>query len=76
MIPFSNTLPYELIMGDVYVDECPFCQAEHVLLPLKPNEFKLIQDGKKKLLIFPCCNNKVTVLDVDMDYLLCDQRLR
>lgn len=76
MIPFENTWPYEHIMGDLYVSYCPFCEAENVLLPLKPNELPDIQDGKKRLLIFPCCHSSVTVIDADRDYLLTNRLLR
>lgn len=76
MIPFEKAWPYERIMGDLYVSTCPFCSADNVLLPLKPAELPDIQDGKKKLLVFPCCHNKVVVIDADQDYLLTDSFLR
>lgn len=76
MIPFANTWPYEIIMKDVYVTECPFCHSPNVLLPLKIHELESIREGKKKLLVFPCCHNKLTVIDTDRDYLLADRRLR
>ncbi|ACX67698.1 hypothetical protein C7121_11215 [Paenibacillus glucanolyticus] len=76
MIPFSNTWPYDVVGNDVYVHSCPFCGTDNVLLPMKPKELVSVREGKKKLLIFPCCHNKVTVLDSDIDYLLTDQRLR
>ncbi len=76
MIPFDKAWPYEIMMGDIYVSTCPFCLKDNVLLPLKPKELSEIQDGKKKLLVFPCCHNKVTLLDVDQDYLLSDTKLR
>jgi hypothetical protein len=63
-------------MNDLYVHQCPFCASGNVLLPLKPGELKTIQAGKKRLLVFPCCHHKVTVLDADRDYLLTDQPLR
>jgi hypothetical protein len=47
-----------------------------VLLPLKPRELKTIHEGKKKLLVFPCCGNKLHVLDCDNDYLLTDKVVR
>ena len=75
MIPFSNTWPYDVVGNDVYVHSCPFCGTDNVLLPMKPKELVSVREGKK-LLIFPCCHNKVTVLDSDIDYLLTDQRLR
>lgn len=76
MIPFEKALPYDILMGDVYVQECPFCKKEHILLPLKPRDIVHAREGKKKLLVFPCCHNKVTILDSDQDYLLTDTVIR
>ncbi|WP_410772056.1 hypothetical protein [Fontibacillus sp. BL9] len=76
MIPFEKTLPYDIIMGDVYVQECPFCGRNNVLLPIKPRDITNAHEGIKKLLVFPCCGNKVTILDSDADYLLTDTKLR
>lgn len=76
MIPFSHTWPYEMIMNDVYVNECPFCAERNVLIPLRPKELDSIHHGKKKLLVFPCCHHKITVIDTDRDYLLASQPLR
>lgn len=47
MIPFSHTWPYDIIYGDLYVQSCPFCSRENVLLPMKPKELQLVRDGKK-----------------------------
>lgn len=52
MIPFEKAWPYDIIMGDLYVSSCPFCQAENVLLPVKPEELQDIQGGTKRLLVF------------------------
>ncbi|WP_261304598.1 hypothetical protein [Paenibacillus andongensis] len=76
MIPFANTWPYDIIMKDIYVAECPFCHSPNVLLPLKINELTSIHEGKKKLLVFPCCHNKLTLVDTDRDYLLADTAIR
>ncbi|CAM3050725.1 hypothetical protein PASE110613_14290 [Paenibacillus sediminis] len=76
MIPFERSWPYDVIAGDVYVQKCPFCEQENVLLPMKPHELQSVREGKKKLLVFPCCHNKVTVLNSDSDYILTDQVLR
>ncbi|GIP17165.1 hypothetical protein J40TS1_28070 [Paenibacillus montaniterrae] len=76
MIPFENTLPYDVIMNDYYVQQCPFCNAEHVLLPLKKKEIPDIQSGKKKLLVFPCCYSRLTIVNIDDDYLLADSSVR
>jgi hypothetical protein len=76
LIPFSHTWPYEIIMKDIYVAECPFCHRDNVLLPLKLDELQSIHEGKKKLLVFPCCHNKTTLIDTDRDYLLSDRPIR
>ncbi|WP_379159059.1 hypothetical protein [Paenibacillus sp. sgz5001063] len=76
MIPFSHTWPYDIVLGDMYVQYCPFCDKENVLLPMKPDELKLVRDGKKKLLVFPCCKTSLTVIDNDADYLLFDRSVR
>ncbi|GGG04936.1 hypothetical protein [Paenibacillus abyssi] len=76
MIPFENCLPYDRIMNDIYIPTCPFCGQENVLLALRPSELTEIHEGKKRLLIFPCCHNKVTVIDTDRDYLLTNQKIR
>lgn len=76
MIPFEKALPYDVIMGDVYVQQCPFCGVDNVLLPMKPRELKSVHEGKKKLLVFPCCHHRVTVIDSDVDYLLTDTVVR
>lgn len=75
MVPFERTWPYDIIMGDIYVASCPFCKEDNVLLPLRPDEIPLIQGGKKRLLVFPCCHNQITVIDADRDYLLADRAL-
>lgn len=76
MIPFDRTLAYDHLMGDLYIPACPFCAQENVLLPLKPRELEDINSGSKKLLVFPCCRNKLTIVDSDSDYLLADRKIR
>lgn len=76
MIPFENSWPYDIVMKDLYVPSCPFCASDNVLIPLRMKEIPDIQHGKKKLLVFPCCHNKVTIVDMDNDYMLTDQPLR
>ena len=76
MIPFEQTWPYERQGLDFYVHECPFCHANHVLLPLKKSEVSDIQTGMKKLLFFPCCYGKVKIIDMDDDYFLTEEKLR
>lgn len=76
MIPFERAWPYDQVMNDLYVHECPFCRADNVLLPIRPRELDDIRAGKKRLLVFPCCKHKVTIVDADRDYLLTDTILR
>lgn len=76
MIPFENSWPYDIVMGDIYMPQCPFCNAHNVLLPLKPKELIRIREGKKKLLVLPCCNGSMTIVDNDADYLLASSPLR
>lgn len=76
MIPFDRAWPYDVQMKDVYVPSCPFCGQDNVLLSLTPSEIREIKEGSKRLVIFPCCRNKVTVVDADQDYLLTNTRLR
>ena len=76
MVPFERTWPYELLGNDVYVRECPFCEANGVFLPMKKKELAEIHEGKRKLLIFPCCYNRLKLVDTDADYLLADRTVR
>lgn len=76
MIPFANSWPYDRLGDDLYVQTCPFCEASNVLLPLKKDDLLEIQTGVKRLLIFPCCRNRVTVVDADSDYFLASRKLR
>lgn len=76
MIPFENTCPYDIFRDDLYVNSCPFCGADNVLLPLKPEDLETIRAGKKRLLVFPCCFNRITIVDADRDYLLASRPLR
>ncbi|RXZ84760.1 hypothetical protein EBB07_01710 [Paenibacillaceae bacterium] len=76
MIPFEKSWPYDKVMNDIYVSSCPFCHADNVLIPLRPQELADVRTGKKKLLVFPCCHQKLTVIDADADYLLTDTVLR
>lgn len=77
MIPFRNSLPYDIIMKEVYVSECPFCGASNVKLPLKPSELSDLKGGTRKhRVVFPCCHTLLYLVDSDNDYLLADRALR
>ncbi|MCU6790583.1 MULTISPECIES: hypothetical protein [Paenibacillus] len=76
MIPFLNTWPYELIQQDVYFQDCPLCGKSNVLLPFKRKDLPELISGVKKLLVLPCCLNKLMIVGADRDYLLANQPLR
>jgi len=77
MIPFRNSWPYDKIGNDVYVQECPFCRSNNVLLPIKAGDVASLYGGARKLtLVFPCCYNKLRLVDADGDYLLANRPLR
>lgn len=77
MIPIRNSLPYDLVMNDVYAQECPFCERSNVLLPLRPEEVENIRGGRKKvMLVFPCCHGSLKIVDADSDYLLANRPIR
>ncbi|WP_256759770.1 hypothetical protein [Cohnella sp. WQ 127256] len=77
MIPLRNCLPYDIIMNDVFVQECPFCKRSNVLIPLKPNDIKDMYGGARKImLVFPCCHGSLRLIDADQDYLLANRPIR
>lgn len=76
MIPFENTLPYETIGKHLYLTECPYCGERTVLLPLRTTDLASIREGRKRLIVFPCCREKMTAIDADRDYLLGDRPIR
>lgn len=76
MIPFEHTWPYERYGKDIYFTACPFCGENNVLLPLKPGDLERLTEGVKKLLVLPCCRNRLTLLEADRDSVLANQPLR
>lgn len=77
MIPFRNCLPYDIMNGDVYVQQCPFCNSNNVRLPLKPEDVASLYGSACKLtLVFPCCHSRLRLIDADGDYLLANRPLR
>lgn len=77
MIPFRNSLPYDVVMKDVYVSECPFCKQAQVILPLKPADIRDLRGGiRKRAVVFPCCHTRLRLVDADDDYLLADRPVR
>jgi hypothetical protein len=76
VIPFENTLPYERIGADFYIQECPFCRGENVLLKWSPKDKEDTRSGTKKRLVLPCCNESFMIVDMDDDYMLADVPIR
>ncbi|GAE27918.1 hypothetical protein JCM9140_4085 [Halalkalibacter wakoensis JCM 9140] len=76
VIPFVNSWPYERLYDDIYLQTCPFCGSENVLTNMKNKDFKRAEEGIKTILILPCCNGKLTILEADEDYFWTDKQLR
>jgi len=77
MIPFENSLPYDIQMNEVYASECPFCGRRDVRLPIKPKDVAELAGGQKKLsVLFNCCHTRLQLIDADSDYLLADRAVR
>jgi hypothetical protein len=43
---------------------------------MKKSDFKRAEQGIKTILILPCCNGKLTILEADQDYFWTDKQLR
>jgi hypothetical protein len=76
MIPFEHTWPYELFGDDVYFHECPACGAGRVLLTLKRRHLLAVAEGERRLLVMPCCGERIRLIGADGDYVLADRPMR
>ncbi|MGO4888937.1 hypothetical protein ACJ2A9_14370 [Anaerobacillus sp. MEB173] len=76
MIPFENTWPYERVVNDIYIDQCPYCEQESILTPMKKSDLERAKEGIKTILIMPCCHHRMTILEADDDYFWTDEKLR
>lgn len=76
MLNFHHSWPYERVMNDIYFEECPFCHAAPVLIPLKKKALEDAYEGIKTHIIMPCCHEKITVEKMDSDYIWSTQPLR
>jgi hypothetical protein len=76
MYSFEYTWPYEKVMGDIYLHQCPYCHKESVLTGMKERDFKKAQEEIKTILIMPCCHHKMTILKADDDYFWTTEALR
>jgi len=75
-IPFSHTWPYEVQGKDIYVEECPYCQQQHVLTTMKQKDLRLAKEQFKVRLNMPCCHSVMIVLEADEDYFWANEPLR
>lgn len=76
LIPFENTWPYENVMNDIYMLECPYCHERNILTNMKKKDVERAKEGIKTIVIMPCCRSKMVVLEADEDYFWTDQKLR
>ena len=76
MYEFSHSWPFEWVMDDLYVEECPFCGERSVLLTVKKENIKLAQEGFKTHAVMPCCHEKLIIVNMDDDYIWSDRPLR
>ncbi|WP_257349590.1 hypothetical protein [Pseudalkalibacillus decolorationis] len=76
MSSFRTTWPYERIMKDIYIQQCPYCDGENILTSLKEEDLDNAKEGIKTYLIMPCCHSKMTILKADEDYFWTTEQLR
>ncbi|MGC4378709.1 hypothetical protein WD019_17570 [Fictibacillus sp. Mic-4] len=76
MSTFEYTWPYEKMMDDIYINECPFCKSGNVLTNMKQEDLELAKEGIKRLLVMPCCREKLVILKADDDYFWTEEKLR
>jgi hypothetical protein len=73
---FHFTWPYERVMGDNYIEVCPFCKAEGVLIHMKKEAVENAYEGFKTHVVMPCCHENLTIVQMDDDYIWSDRPLR
>ncbi|MFT8872504.1 MAG: hypothetical protein ABF868_09430 [Sporolactobacillus sp.] len=76
MLDFHYSWPYERVAGDYYFEQCPFCQASPILLPLKKSRVTDAYDGVKTTIILPCCHERLVIERMDDDYIWASHWLR
>lgn len=76
MSDFSHSWPYDLMQGDLFFHECPFCHETSVLVPTNKEKMDLAKEGFKTHAVMPCCHEKLTILSIDDDYIWADRVLR
>lgn len=76
MLDFHHSWPYERVMKDIYFEECPFCHASPVLIPIKEEAVNRAFEGIKTHVVMPCCHNKIVIEKMDRDYIWSREPLR
>jgi hypothetical protein len=76
VISFRHSWPYERVMKDIYLNECPYCHSHNVLTSLDEDDMENAFEGIKTALVMPCCHNRMTIVKADEDYLWADELLR
>lgn len=76
LIPFENTWPYEKMGEDIYIEDCPYCEAKNVLTYMTPEDLENAMDEIKTTLIMPCCHTSMTIVKADSDYFWTTDPLR
>ncbi|MGG1574191.1 hypothetical protein [Fictibacillus sp. NRS-1165] len=76
MLTFENSWPYDKMMDDIYINECPFCGKSNVLTTFSEEKLNSAKEGIKQLLVMPCCHSKLTILNADDDYFWTEEKLR
>ncbi|MCI1857235.1 MAG: hypothetical protein LKI80_03650 [Sporolactobacillus sp.] len=76
MLDFHHSWPYERVADDIYFEECPFCHALPVLIPIKQKAIQAAYEGIKTRIIMPCCHGKIIVEHMDNDYVWALEALR
>ncbi|MBU9713012.1 hypothetical protein [Evansella tamaricis] len=75
-IPFNHTWPYEIQMGEIYLQECPYCSTSNVLTHMSIISLKRAKDSVKQRLNLPCCLKTMLILEADDDYFWTNEKLR
>ncbi|WEG13782.1 hypothetical protein PU629_05290 [Pullulanibacillus sp. KACC 23026] len=73
---FSCSWPYDWMQGDLFFQDCPFCDESSVLVVTEAEKMKLAREGFKTHVVMPCCHEKLTILQIDDDYVWADRPLR
>ncbi|MBM7646081.1 hypothetical protein JOD45_002306 [Scopulibacillus daqui] len=76
MYNFHHTWPYEKMMGEIYLNECPFCHESSVHIHMKKDDFEKAFEEVKTHVVMPCCHEKLVILKMDDDYIWSDRPLR